>query len=84
MLRSRRDSFISAREECSAQLRIVVDGANSNDFSKQTAALKALNSLCENQCVSALIYIVRDFSGSEDPFKQHLTKKARDYLKRER
>jgi hypothetical protein len=83
MLRFRRDPLVSAREGCTSQLRIVLDGANSKEFSKQKAALLALSSLRENKCVSSLIYIMNDFSGSEDPFKLHLAEKAREYLKRE-
>lgn len=82
MLKSRKDPFVTTREGCTTNLRVVLDGANSNVFSKQKSALTALDALYENQCASALIYIMNDFSGSEDPFKQHLAKKAREYLKR--
>jgi hypothetical protein len=82
MLRSRRAPLVTTREGCAAQFRTVFEGANSSEFSKQKAALTAFDSLCENQCVSALIYIMRDFSESDDPLKQHLAKKAKEYLKR--
>jgi len=73
--------FEAERKGCNTRLEIVLEGANSNVFSKQKAALTALDQLREERCISALIHIVREFSGSDDPFKQHLAKKAREYLK---
>lgn|GEM_PF-2119187 len=70
------------REGCNALLETVLEGANSNVFSKQKAALISLDRLYEEQCVSALIRIMNQFSGSDDSFQQHLAKKAREYLKR--
>ncbi len=81
MLRSRKEPLITTRAGCTSLLRVVVEGANSSEFSKQKAALTALGTLRENECTSALMYIMNDFSSSEDSFKQYLGKKARDYLK---
>jgi len=69
------------REGCKAQLEIVLQGADSDVFSKQKAAISALDRLSEERCVNALIYIASKFSGSDVPFKQRLANKAREYLK---
>ncbi len=83
MFRSRKNLLTVAREGCGTLLEIVLEGANGNDFSKQKAALTALNQLHEERCISALIHIMNEFSGSDDLFKRHLAKKAREYLKRD-
>jgi len=83
MLKSRKNKFLTTREGCGSQLEIVLKGAKNNIFSEQKAALTALDRLYEERCVSALIYVMNEFSGSDDPFKQHLAKKAREYLKRD-
>jgi len=85
MFRLRKGSpqkFEAERKGCDALLEIVLEGANSNVFSKQKAALTALGQLREERCIPALIHVVREFSGSDDLFKQHLAKKAGEYLKR--
>jgi hypothetical protein len=70
------------REGCTTQLRIVIEGADSQEFRKRKAALQALDRLYENSYVSALVFIMNDFSESNDIFKQFLAKKAKEYLQK--
>ena len=70
------------REGCTTQLKIVIEGAGSKEFRKRKAALQALDKLYENGYVSALAYVVNDFSESDDIFKQFLAKKAKGYLQK--
>ena len=68
------------REGCTTQLRIIIEGADSREFGKRKAALEALDKLYENGYTSALIFVLNDFSESDDIFKQFLAKKAKEYL----
>ena len=70
------------REGCTTQLRIVIEGADSQEFRKRKAALQALDRLYEDSYVSALVFIMNDFSESNDIFKQFLAKKAKEYLQK--
>lgn len=68
------------REGCTTQLRIIIEGADSREFGERKAALGALDKLYENGYTSALVFILNDFSKSDDIFKQYIAKKAKEYL----
>ena len=70
------------RSGCTTQLKIVIEGADSKEFRKRKAALQALDRLCENSYISALVFIVNDYAKSDDIFKQFLAKKAKEYLQK--
>ena len=67
-------------EGCRMLLDIVLEGADSNDLSKQKAAVKALEGLCKKRCTKALTFIIGEFCGSNIFFKQRLCKKAKECL----
>jgi len=75
-----RSKPIVKREGCTTQLKIVIEGANSREFRKRKAALRALDKLKENSYTSALIFVMNDFSNSDDTFKEFLARKAKEYL----
>jgi hypothetical protein len=75
-----RSKPIVKREGCTTQLKIVIEGANSREFGKRKAALRALDKLKENNYTSALIFVMNDFSESDDTFKEFLARKAKEYL----
>ena len=80
MFSPRKHPLPRTTEECSMLLDTIIEFADSPLLSKQEAALKALERLCEKRCTKALTYIMKEFSGSSSFFKLQLAKKARDCL----